>query len=157
MKTLTYKSRKNQQGVAAIELTIILPFFLLLFFATSEFGRLMYQYNALTKTVRDATRFATSHASPGTTGAVDLSQISNEINNIIKYGQLTPGTSLLPNVDQDGVMTIVVSESDDLITIAVTYYWQPIFADFIPGFFSDTEINLNFPISAQYTMRVIDV
>ncbi|WP_394175076.1 TadE family protein [Thalassotalea litorea] len=152
-----YPQLNKQHGLAAIELTIILPFLLFLLFATAEFGRLLYQYNALTKTVRDATRFATSHASPGTTGVVDLSQIESEIALLLRFGQLSTGTLLLPEADQDEVLSVTSSTDGDLITINVTYQWQPIFADFIPNFMGGNEIDLGFPIRTQYTMRVIDV
>ncbi len=50
--------RKNQQsGVAIIEFALILPFLLLLIFITTEVGRALYQYNTLTKSVRDAVRY----------------------------------------------------------------------------------------------------
>lgn len=65
------KSAKKQSGLAAIELTILLPFLLLLIFATAEFGRLLYQYNALNLMARDALRFMVNDVRNGSTTDVD--------------------------------------------------------------------------------------
>ncbi|MFD2752797.1 TadE/TadG family type IV pilus assembly protein [Comamonas terrae] len=46
-----------QRGVALTEFALILPLLLILTFITTEFGRALYQYNTLTKAVRDASRY----------------------------------------------------------------------------------------------------
>jgi Flp pilus assembly protein TadG len=48
---------KRQKGVAIIEFALILPFLLMLTFITTEFGRAIWEYNTLTKSVRDAARY----------------------------------------------------------------------------------------------------
>jgi hypothetical protein len=57
--------KKRQVGAALVEFALILPLLLLLTFITTEFGRAMYQYNTLTKSVRDAVRYL-SIQTPGT-------------------------------------------------------------------------------------------
>ncbi len=52
--------RQRQRGVALIELALILPLLLVLSFITTEFGRALYQYSVLTKSVRDAARYLTA-------------------------------------------------------------------------------------------------
>jgi Flp pilus assembly protein TadG len=47
----------NQKGVAIIEFALILPLLLILTFITTEFGRGLYEYNIITKSVRDAVRY----------------------------------------------------------------------------------------------------
>jgi Flp pilus assembly protein TadG len=47
----------KQRGAAAVELAILLVPLVLLAFGITEFGRAIYQYNALTKATRDAARF----------------------------------------------------------------------------------------------------
>ena len=47
----------KQSGAALVEFALILPFLLILSFMTFEFGRALYQYNVLTKSVRDAARY----------------------------------------------------------------------------------------------------
>lgn len=49
--------QKNEKGVAAVEFALVLPLLLILTFITTEFGRALYQYNTLTKSVRDAVRY----------------------------------------------------------------------------------------------------
>ena len=49
--------QKNQKGVAAVEFALVLPLLLILTFITTEFGRALYQYNTLAKSVRDAARY----------------------------------------------------------------------------------------------------
>lgn len=53
----------RQRGVAAIEFAILVPVMLLIVFGTTEFGRAFYQYNTLTKSVRDGVRYLSMHAS----------------------------------------------------------------------------------------------
>lgn len=48
---------RSQHGVALVEFTLILPLLLILTFVTTEFGRALYQYNTLVKSVRDAARY----------------------------------------------------------------------------------------------------
>jgi hypothetical protein len=48
---------KNQKGVALVEFALILPLLLILTFITTEFGRALYEYNIVTKSVRDAVRY----------------------------------------------------------------------------------------------------
>jgi len=69
--------RNPQKGVALIELALILPLLLLLTFITTEFGRAMFEYNAITKSTRDAVRYLTFQT-PGTR--------IMEAQNLIVYG-----------------------------------------------------------------------
>lgn len=48
---------RKQRGVASVELAFLIIPLLLLTFGTTEFGRAIYEYNALAKASRDATRF----------------------------------------------------------------------------------------------------
>ena len=48
---------KSQQGVAIVEFALVLPFLIILSVLVIEFGRAMYQYNTIAKSVRDAVRY----------------------------------------------------------------------------------------------------
>ena len=58
------KNRNRQSGVAAIEFAFVIVPLLLLVFGVTEYGRAIYQYNTLVKSVRDATRLLSTQG-PG--------------------------------------------------------------------------------------------
>jgi len=72
----------RQRGVALVELALITPLLLLLTFITTEFGRAMFEYNAVVKSTRDAVRYL-SVQTPGTH--------ITEARNLMVYGN-TAGT-----------------------------------------------------------------
>ena len=53
-------ARRHLLGVAAVELGIVLAPLLAITFGVTEYGRAIYTYNALDKSVRDAARHLTS-------------------------------------------------------------------------------------------------
>lgn len=66
-------------GAALVEFALVLPLLLLLSFITTEYSRALYQYNILTKSVRDASRYLSTQ-NPGTKIA--------EAKNLVVYGSL---------------------------------------------------------------------
>jgi hypothetical protein len=70
---------RKQQGVALVEFALVLPFLLVLSIVTFEYGRAVWQYNTLTKSVRDAARYL-SLQTPGTKVA--------QARNLMVYGNL---------------------------------------------------------------------
>ncbi len=48
---------RSQSGVAAVECVLILPLITLMLFGTIDIGRLLFDYHAVSKSVRDATRY----------------------------------------------------------------------------------------------------
>ena len=72
-------SHKPQRGVALVEFALILPLLLILTFFITEFGRAMYQYNSMTKSVRDAARYL-SMQFPNTQ--------TTQARNLVVYGNL---------------------------------------------------------------------
>lgn len=70
--------RRHQRGVAVVEFALVLPMLLVLTFITTEFGRAMYQYNTIAKSVRDAARYL----------SIQLPNTKiNEARNLIVYGK----------------------------------------------------------------------
>ena len=59
------KPTTRERGVALVEFALILPLLLILSFITVEFGRALYQFNTVAKSVRDAARYLTVQP-PGT-------------------------------------------------------------------------------------------
>lgn len=52
----------KQRGAAAVEFALLLMPMLLLLFGVTEFGRAMYQYDAIAKSVRGAVRHLSQHS-----------------------------------------------------------------------------------------------
>ena len=51
--------RRARDGIAAVEFAIVLPLLVLMLFGTIEIGRILFDYQAASKSVRDATRYLT--------------------------------------------------------------------------------------------------
>ncbi len=78
--------KQRHKGVALVEFALILPFLLFLSFLTTELGRAVWEYNTLTKSVRDAARYL-SLQTPGTK--------LTEARNLMVYGNVAgTGTPL---------------------------------------------------------------
>jgi Flp pilus assembly protein TadG len=69
--------KNKENGTALVEFALVLPLLLILTFITTEFSRALYQYNTLTKTVRDAARYLSTQ-NPGTK--------ITEAKNLVVYG-----------------------------------------------------------------------
>ncbi|MBA6390709.1 pilus assembly protein [Colwellia sp. BRX10-3] len=144
---------KKQQGLAAIEFTLVLPFLLLLIFASAEFGRLLYQYNALNKTVRDASRHLSSNVKFGDTGNITIKDsVSAEVKSLIQFGQISSANALFPNLSDEDISLAI---SGDFIVVTVNYDWQPIFSQTFTTFGLGNDIDLSFPLVSTYTMRAL--
>jgi hypothetical protein len=74
---------KKQKGVALVEFALILPLLLILSFITTEFGRALYQYNTIAKSLRDASRYlSTQDPSIATTDPAKIAIAKN----LVVYG-----------------------------------------------------------------------
>lgn len=80
------KYQHQQQGAALIELALSIPFMIMLSMIVIEFGRALYEYNTVTKSVRDAVRYL-SVQMPNTLCA--------NAQNLVVYGTTTTGTQPL--------------------------------------------------------------
>lgn len=111
------KNRFRQRGSAAVELAILMTFVLVpLAFGITEFGRAIYQYNAITKGVRDGARHLTQYA-PG-----DATRIS-EARCLAAFGTFT-----CPASGDQGALVPGLTKSNvtvrDRTTDPVTYKLQ---------------------------------
>ena len=108
------KHPTNQKGVAAVEFGLLLVPLVTLAFGITEFGRAMYQYNAITKATRDAARYM-SMQTPGDAGAAATARC------LAVYGQTScSGNPLVP-----GLATGNVSVKDSS-THPGTHALQPV-------------------------------
>lgn len=118
--------KNRQTGVALVEFALVLPLLLLMTFIVVEYSRALYQYNTLTKSVRDAARYL-SVQSPG----AGISQAKN----LVVYGNPAgTGTPLAIGLTTAQVPNPVWSFTGagpviNTVTITITgYTFQPIFA-----------------------------
>src|SRR5210317_1046175 len=81
--------RRQQAGVAMIEMVAVTPLLLLLLLGISELGNAFLQYNTLNKSVRESAREVTRTALLGTTGTIALTpEMIAEGQNLVVYGNV---------------------------------------------------------------------
>lgn len=78
------RKRHSQQGAALIELALAIPLMLMLSMIVIEFGRALYEYNTVTKSVRDAVRYLTVQLPPAPTNCPQAAT------NLARYGNTSP-------------------------------------------------------------------
>lgn len=81
---------RARDGVASVELVLCLPFLLLFLVVVIDFGRLYYDYHAVSKSVRDATRYL-SRVDGGIAG------LNINCNNETLVDNAEPGKTLVEN------------------------------------------------------------
>lgn len=89
--------KTRQKGTAIVEFALILPLLLLLTMITTEFGRAIYQYNTIVKSLRQATRYL-SLQTPNTK--------ITEAKNLVVFGNIAgTGPALVPGLTLAQVAT----------------------------------------------------
>ena len=89
--------KTRQKGTAIVEFALILPLLLLLTMITTEFGRAIYQYNTIVKSLRNATRYL-SLQTPNTK--------ITEAKNLVVFGNIAgTGPALVPGLTLAQVAT----------------------------------------------------
>ena len=68
-----FHPRRGCRGLAMVEFVIVAPLLMLLMLTVGEFGRVFFQYNTLTKAVREGARYAAGQA-PSTLNVFILTQ-----------------------------------------------------------------------------------
>jgi Flp pilus assembly protein TadG len=136
-------------------MAIALPVLLLLMLATVEIGRLLAQYDALTKSVRGAARYLASNALLGTTGVVNISpQVQSATANLAVTGNVNgTGPPLLPGL---AVGNITVSDQGaGYVAVSATYTYQPLLGATLPTFGNGARVALAIPLNATVVMRAL--
>jgi Flp pilus assembly protein TadG len=152
-----------QRGTAAVEFLIALPFMLLMLLVVAEFGQVMFQYNTLTKTVRDAARYLSQNAVVGATGTVLIDATDmTEAKNLVVYGNIAgSGSPLLPGLGTGDVTVICQGGGTscpgvEYIQINAQYAYQPILGTTLPGLgLMSGDISLGLTLSTSVVMRAL--
>lgn len=145
---------KPQQGIAVVEMTLVLPLLLLLLLGVAELGRVLYQYNTLTQAQRNGARYLASDSLNGDEVELDETAGANadRTRKLIVYGNTAGvGTPLLPGLST-GDVTVTVADPTH-IQIDVTYNFTPIWDITLPTFGYGAPISLNFPLRSSIVMR----
>lgn len=145
----------RQRGLAVVEFALTLPVLLLLMLATAEFGRMLSQYDTLTKAVRDSCRYVASKAAVGTTYVVSItSQLQGEAGNLVAYGNTNgTGTALLPGLAPSNVT--VADAGGGYVSVSATYTYSPMIGNTLPTFGLGNPISLNLSLKTAVTMRAL--
>ena len=82
--------KNTQRGVAIVEFALIVPLLILLSVITTEYGRALYQYNTLTKAVRDGARYLAMQTPP-LSGSLTPEEetMVNRAKNLVVYGSFS--------------------------------------------------------------------
>ncbi len=149
---------KRQQGMAIVEITLVLPLLLLLLLAVSEVGRILYQYNTLTQAQRDGARYLAMEAIKGSTGVIELDYATGEnadlTRNLIVYGNTAgTGVPLLEGLSTTDITLSVVNPTH--IRVDVVYNFTPIWDITLPTFGYGAAIDLSFPLRSSIVMRAL--
>jgi len=150
------QGRQKQSGMAIIEFTIALPLMLILFVGTAEVGRLLYDYNTLTKAQRTGARHLATHAETGNTDiyVVSGSQYATEATNLVVFGTIDgSGTPLLPNLSAANVTLDDPTQNE--VRVTVSYNYVPMIFTTLPGFGVVSDIPLGLTLSSSVTMRAL--
>ncbi|QSX36822.1 TadE/TadG family type IV pilus assembly protein [Shewanella sedimentimangrovi] len=155
--------KSNQQGVAAVEFTIMLPILLLTVFATAELGRAIYQYNTLTKLVRDAARYLANTADirvttnlPDPLSDANCGNCITETKNLLVYGNVNGnGSPLLSGLSTSNVSIAVSPSGTRRLLVSASYNWQPLFGDSLSTFGLGDSIDLGFNLNTSYAVTAL--
>ncbi len=166
MNTRAPKSRKYQRGLAAVEMTLVLPLLLLLFLATAEIGRMLYQYNTLTKAQRDGVRLIAASLKYNqqsnllecpTTGGELPNNLMTRASNLVVYGtEGVPADAvpLLPSLTTSDVGFCKVSGTQE-VQVQVQYDFTPMLFDELPSFGLGDPVPINFSLNSAINMKVL--
>ncbi len=155
MHTVAACSPRDCRGVASVELAIALPVLLLLLTATVEVGRLLSEYDTLTKSVRNAARYLAANALQGTTGVVSITaQVQSATANLVVTGNVNgTGSALLPGLVSANVT--VSNLGAGYVSVSAAYTYLPILGARLPTFGNGPPIALGFPLNATTVMRAL--
>ena len=142
---------RDESGIQLVEVTIVIPIFLMLFAATAEFGRYFYEYTTLAKAARAGARYLS-------TAQVTPTEDSNAAK-IVVYGNTAgTGTAILPDLSPTQVKITREGGSEvipETVTVQINGYpHQPIFN--LGALTKIVGLNLNVDVKPSVTMRYLN-
>lgn len=154
----TARGLKKQSGIATVETAIVITILIILLLASTEFGRLFYHFNELTKSTRDAARYVSNNAI-NTAQLMDITAEDITIaKNLLIYGDALGDTSGdgSRHTVFSGLSTenITITENDPYITVEVQWEYEGLFGTALPGLGVSAEDT--YMLTAASTMRALE-
>jgi Flp pilus assembly protein TadG len=150
--------RRQQTGIAMIEMVAVTPLLLLLLVAIGELGNAFLQYNMLNKSVREAAREVVRTALLGTTGNISLTDVLQaEGRNLVVYGNVAGlGQPRLPGLSTSHVIVDVEPAGDNLVLIQANYPYSPLLGPVLQTFgYGDNPSTSGITLTASVVMRAL--
>tara|TARA_R110002073_G_scaffold119379_4_gene260594 strand:- start:765 stop:1232 length:468 start_codon:yes stop_codon:yes gene_type:complete len=145
-------NRKNTRGSVSVEMALLMIPLIVMTFGVAEFGRAIYQYNTLTKVVRDSVRVVSQH---DPSDVVNYPLFEAEARCLAVHGTIDcSGPALLPGLTT-GMMQIISAPDPgtgiNMVTVTISgYVFNFIFNPLV--FFGNTGTNIPFG-DVHSTMR----
>ena len=148
MHTYWVQFRRARQGVAAVEFVLILPLIALMLFGTIDIGRLLFDYQAVSKSVRDATRYLTR---------VDEGTLGLTCAGVTGAGPIAEARNLALRGTIDATKPYLLGYWTDPLTVAVSSSCVPNTADpkTYQGFFSTVDQIPSITVNATVSFPVL--
>lgn len=151
----SHPHRCRLRGTAIVEFAIALPLLLFLLLATAEIGRMLSQYDTLTKSVRNGARYMATKALDGTTGTVIIQpQDQTATQNLVVTGNTGgTGSPILPGLASANVT--VASPSSGYISVAAAYTYAPMLGSTLITFGLTAPINMGLTLNTVVVMKAL--
>jgi Flp pilus assembly protein TadG len=155
-------SRYRQRGIMTVEFILVAPFLMLLLVAISEFGHALYQYNTLTKSVRDGARYLAANAVVGSTSTIVIDSTDiTETANLVVYGNTAgSGSPKLPGLSVSDITISCLGGGTacpgvDHVVVAAHYPYQSIMGATLAMFGYGADRSLGLTLTSTVTMRAL--
>lgn len=115
---------QNMRGAVAVELALLLVFILVpLILGIADLGRMLYQYNALTKSVRDGAKLM-SLCNPDLVYAANYAVFQTQAKNLVVFGSTAAAANpLVPGLTTNNVdITQSTSGAVNMVTVTVSRF-----------------------------------
>ena len=160
--TRTSNSYYRQRGIMTVEFIIVAPILLLFLLGISEFGHALYQYNTLTKSVRDGARYLAANAVVGSTSTIviDSTDIS-ETENLVVYGNTAgSGSPKLPGLSAGDITVSCLGGGTacpgvEHVVVAAQYPYRSIMGATLAMFGYGADLSLGITLTSTMTMRAL--
>lgn len=148
--------RNAIDGIAMLEMAIVLPIVLMLMLPIGEIGRAYYQYSRLSHRVHAAARHVAENALAGTSGVPTITdQLRLEAQRLVVYG--TPsglGTPVVPGLATSAVDVSITPTGLVRVQLLAPYPYQSLVGGLLPMFgFGDDISTATITFNPETTVR----